>query len=741
MTRIAFRSARWTRIFALVCALVLVPVGQASVSGAVGPPVASDLFGRSVSAGWGAADLGGAYTYDGDAAAFGVNGTTGTMSLPSAAANVAALLRGVSLRDVDVRFRVSAGRPAGGALFMYVMVRQGTGSEYRPKVLFNPDGTVSAHAGLIINGAESSLGRPVVVPGVTQAPGAFLWVRTRVTGASPTTVHVKVWPQGVIEPAAWQFTATDSSAAVQDAGSVGFRVYLNSTVTNAPVNVAFDDVMVASLDGGPRPSVTVAADTFERANAGSWGVSTTGGIYSYDGRLSDYSVAGGRGQVRLPSAGHTRSTFLLSSWAKDVDMSFAVSPDKLAAGDSFFAYGTLRRATDGSAYRLRLRFASGGGVFAQGVRFTPKGGVAALGAEVRVSGLPYGPNSIIRAHVRAVGSNPTTLQIRAWPDGQPEPASWAFTATDATANLQSAGALGLVGYLAPGATNAPLIIRFDDLLVTTTDPVGRLAGATFVGAGDIAVCNGDNDEATATLLDMIDGTVFTVGDNVYPDATALEFANCYEPTWGRHKARTYPAVGNHEYHAAPDAGPYFDYFGAVAGQRGKGWYAYDVGTWRVYVLNSNCDDVACTVGSAQEQWLRADLAANPRPCSLAIWHAPRFSSGSDHGSSASVQAFWQDLFNAGAELVLSGHSHHYERFAPMNGAGAVDNDNGLRQFVIGTGGAGMVSGFPTVAPNSQVRQAWSPGVLKLTLGTNAFEWEFIPIAGETFSDRGSGNCH
>jgi hypothetical protein len=230
--------------------------------------------------------------------------------------------------------------------------------------------------------------------------------------------------------------------------------------------------------------------------------------------------------------------------------------------------------------------------------------------------------------------------------------------------------------------------------------------------------------------------VFTTGDNVYENGSASEYNNCYHPSWGRHRWRTTPSAGNHEYATAGAAG-YFGYFGAAAGNPSTGYYSYNLGDWHIIVLNSN---IARGAGSAQEQWLRADLAANPAQCTLAIWHHPRFSSGAAHGSDTSVAALWNALYQAGAEIVLNGHEHTYERFGPQTPAAAADPVNGIRQFIVGTGGKSHY-GFATVQPNSQVRNGTTYGVLKLTLSAGSYTWQFIPIAGQTFTDSGSGTCH
>ena len=253
--------------------------------------------------------------------------------------------------------------------------------------------------------------------------------------------------------------------------------------------------------------------------------------------------------------------------------------------------------------------------------------------------------------------------------------------------------------------------------------------ATLVGAGDIATCGRSGDEATAALLDHIAGTVFTAGDNAYSDGTAAEFADCFGPSWGRHKARMFPAPGNHDYHVAGAPG-YFGYFGDRAGGPG-GYYAYDLGGWRIYSLNSEI------IGDAQVRWLIGDLAANPRACVAAYWHHPLFSSGR-HGNDDAVRPFWDALHAAGAELVINGHDHDYERFAPQTPSGQA-SPTGIREFVVGTGGAGLRP-FEGARPNSEVRDSSANGVLKLTLSSAGYRWDFIP-AGGSFVDSGTGSCH
>ncbi len=265
--------------------------------------------------------------------------------------------------------------------------------------------------------------------------------------------------------------------------------------------------------------------------------------------------------------------------------------------------------------------------------------------------------------------------------------------------------------------------------VTKTGP----GPETLVGAGDIADCSLEEDEATAKLLDRIPGTVFTAGDNAYPNGTPANFADCYGPTWGRHRERTRPSPGNHDHRMSGAAG-YFGYFGGAAPYY---YYSYDLGAWHIVSLDS---EIEAAAGSPQEQWLRADLAATTRRCTLAYWHRPRFSSSSGHGGNPGMQPLWQALYEAHAEIVLAGHNHDYERFAPQTPAGAADPTNGIREFVVGTGGAERY-GFAGPLPNSEVRDSATFGVLKLVLSPGSYSWQFIPVAGAAFTDSGSGSCH
>jgi acid phosphatase type 7 len=277
-------------------------------------------------------------------------------------------------------------------------------------------------------------------------------------------------------------------------------------------------------------------------------------------------------------------------------------------------------------------------------------------------------------------------------------------------------------------------------VLTAVPGVGQTATVTLVGAGDIASCDYTADSATARLLGRIPGTVFTLGDNAYPNGTRAQFANCYDPTWGKYKKRTKPTTGNHDY-LTTGARPYFDYFGARAGRPSQGYYSYKRGSWHIMALNSNCGKVGgCGWHSPQGRWLRNDLAKHPARCTLAYFHHPLYASGTG-SDTPEVKPLWQILYNRGADVILSGHAHRYERFRPINPDGDPDSANGIRQFIAGTGGAPGAGQSGPDDPNMQRKKLGTPGVLKLNLGAGSYSWKFVHIAGETFTDQGSDQCH
>jgi hypothetical protein len=267
---------------------------------------------------------------------------------------------------------------------------------------------------------------------------------------------------------------------------------------------------------------------------------------------------------------------------------------------------------------------------------------------------------------------------------------------------------------------------------------------TLLAAGDIAGCDTDGDTATALILAQRAGTIATLGDNAYESpGVDNPFTACFDPSWGPFKPRIMPTPGNHEYMQSAGATQYFSYFGTAAGAPGAGFYSYDVGDWHVIALNTNgnCAQISCAAGSPQETWLRADLAAHASAkCTLAYFHHPRFSTYL--GPNSNITPLWQALYDGGADLVLNGHAHNYERFAAQDPAASLDPTTGITQIIAGTGGRShQLLGAQPVAANSLVRDDQTFGILDLTLEPGGWSWRFLPAAGATFTDSGSADCH
>jgi hypothetical protein len=305
------------------------------------------------------------------------------------------------------------------------------------------------------------------------------------------------------------------------------------------------------------------------------------------------------------------------------------------------------------------------------------------------------------------------------------------------------------GGVAPSPTPDPTPDPAPAPAPSGSDPVIAAAGDIACDPSDPGYNGGNGtsgrcqQKATSNLLTGITGVV-TLGDEQYDDATLSKFQTVYNATWGRANQLNRPAVGNHEY-LTPKAAGYFDYFNGVgksdgpAGPRDKGYYSYNLGTWHIVALNSNCSQVSCSSGSAQDQWLRADLSKNPTKCTLAFFHHPRWSSGLA-GSNSNMGTLVTDLYNANADVILAGHDHLYERFGPQNPSAGADSARGIREFVVGTGGKSLVD-FDQIKANSQVRNNTTFGVLRLGLHSSSYDWKFQPIAGQSFTDSGSTSCH
>ena len=322
------------------------------------------------------------------------------------------------------------------------------------------------------------------------------------------------------------------------------------------------------------------------------------------------------------------------------------------------------------------------------------------------------------------------------PDGDALTFAWTFGDGGTSAEMKPSHTYSDVG-------NYNVSLTVTDSKGLASNPSATTAAITqpaavLVGAGNIATCGGSNDQATASLIGALpSATVFTLGDNVFPDGSLQRYNDCYAPAWGQFLSRTRAVLGNHDYQDDGAAGS-FDYFGDKAGPRGLGYYSYDLGAWHIIVLN---DRGTSTIDQEQMAWLASDLSSSNKQCTIAMWHVPLFLSSNTAGwtTNPDKKPVWDLLYNAGVELVLNGQQHNYERFAPMKPDGSVDTERGIREFSVGTGGE-SIDNFSVIHPNSEVRGSVF-GVLKLTLKRNGYDWQFLPVAGQSFSDSGSGSCH
>ena len=581
---------------------------------------------------------------------------------------------------------------------------------------------------------------------------------------------------GLLAAATTPALAADPAAvAAASDGSGAGRV---SITINRPASTVTDQVMVASIVasdddpafGAPAGWSLVRQDTMkdilrqavyvkvardnEPANY-TWTVSSArrlaGGITTFSGVDPAHPVDAVNGStgngtaVPAPAVTTTVANTVL------VDIAAVASDGTLSAPAG------MTEAWEAAAPGASTRKNTKGAVASMSHALQPAiGATGSRTGTVSVAGRSIGVLLALRP-LPAPDSDPPNTTIASGPSGTTTNsfATFTFSATETSTFLcQLDGSAGAEPCTSP-KTYVNLAAGSHAFAVWATDTAGNAdptpASRTWsrspdsgdpvlVGAGDIAYCGNDNDEATAQLIDNTPGTVITMGDNVYDSGSATEYANCYNPTWGRFKSRTTPVPGNHEYVTASATG-YFNYFGAAAGNPGEGYYDYALGAWHVIVLNSNCSAVGgCGAGSPEEVWLRSVLAQSTAQCTVAVWHHPRFSSGTTHGSSTAVAPFWQALYDYGADVVLNGHEHLYERFGMQAPGGTADAVYGLREFTVGTGGRSSYGYSTTPLPNSDVRGR-PYGVLKLILHDDSYTWEFTPVADQTFTDMGTSACH
>jgi chitodextrinase len=505
----------------------------------------------------------------------------------------------------------------------------------------------------------------------------------------------------------------------------GYGVYRNGTLIATTLGTSYT---VAALSCGT--SYTFSVDAYDAAG-------------NRSGQVSLSAATSVCGDTVAPSA--PTGLKATAATATSVSISWSAASDNVGvAGYGVYRGGTLVASTAGTNYTLGGLTC--GSSYSIGVDAYDAAGNRSQPASLTVATSPCDTSAPTTPTLPTVsGTTQTSITLNwgasldnvavagydVFRDGTKVGSVTTTSYTYTTLNCGTGYTLGVEAYDAAGNRSTRATLNASTSSCPTPPPPSS-SDPVIAAAGDI--CSSPTDcGPTATLLDQIAPTrVLTLGDNAYPDGTASDYSSYYDPNWGRQKAKTSPAPGNHDYHTANGAG-YFAYFGP---QAPAPYYSFDLGSWHLISLNGEIDH---SNGSSQETWLKNDLAAHPAQCTLAYWHEPRFSSGAEHGSDTSFAPFWNDLYNAGADIVLNGHDHEYERFAPQNPT-ATPDPKGIREFVVGTGGASHYT-FTTPIANSEVRDNTSYGVLKLTLHTTSYDWQFVPVAGATFTDTGTTTCH
>jgi hypothetical protein len=406
----------------------------------------------------------------------------------------------VSAQDIDVTFRVKTDKAdPTGFLFAYFAARRvKAGTMYLGRLDIAPTGGVLLQAAKSVSKNVTFLGSEQGVPGLNHVPGSYIWVHGQVTGINPTTIRMRAWADGQPEPATWHYTVTDSEPKLQKAGQVGLRTFVTTGASNLPIVFSFDDYLVTGAAASnptatptlippntptpeppptetPVPATAVptatpagpvsAADSYARNINDSWGNADVGGAYSYIGNTADFDVNGSAGTMRLGAPNVLRSANLMGVSIQDLEASFRFQTDKVAQGGGQMVYLLARRAANGNDYFLRVRMPPDGTLRIQAGKEV-NGAATLFGAEGLVTGVSQAANSFFRVRFQVTGANPTTLRMRVWPDGSAEPGFWQYSANDSDAALQGAGAVGFRGYVASTSTNTPLLLSFDDLVVT-----------------------------------------------------------------------------------------------------------------------------------------------------------------------------------------------------------------------------------------------------------------------------------
>ena len=523
------------------------------------------------------------------------------------------------------------------------------------------------------------------------------------------------------------------------------------------------DTHSASFDWGDGTSST--GTITESSGAGSTSAThtyATAGVYTVTLTLADNDGTTSTGTLALnvqagnnppiakaggPYAGVEGTAFSYSSTGSTDPDGNAITYDwDFGDGTAHSTLAAPRHAYgDNGVYAVMLTVTD-----SRGAASTPSQTTATITNALPVITLTSGPTSdfpfdhplAVSATFTDAGARDLHTAVIDWGDGSSTSPARLYDSTVTTTNKGWGTTGALHTYSAAGTYSVTITVNDKDgASATSTQTLNATpfgSAQVLLAAGDIALCTATGDRQTSLLLDKSAGWVQTLGDNAYPNGTDTDFANCYDPvdSWGKQKDRTHPAPGNHEYYGTPDAAGYFNYFGAAAGNRGEGYYSYNLGAWHIVVANA---EIPVTLNSPENNWLRNDLATNTLACTAIIVHEPLFSSDPT-GPSSRSRPIWDAAYQYHVTLMLSGHAHEYERFAPQDPAGNADPVNGIRQFVVGTGGDGNISRAGTIMPNSEVQYFATFGIIKLTLDVGSYAWQFIPTSG-TFTDTGSGSCH
>src|SRR5687768_5032678 len=605
------------------------------------------------------------------------------------------------------------------------------------------------------NAAILGVGKSVQLQAIPRDTSGNPLPEQPVTWSSSNTTIARVTNAGLVTAAATGIAfVVATSEGVSDTSLITATTVPVASVTLSPPTASVDVGQTVQLQAITRDAdgvtLTGRAVAWSSSNAGIARVSTSGLVTA---------VAAGSATITGTSEGQSGASTITVTMVPVASVTVTPATTSVDSSKTVQLTAVVRDANGGTLIGRTVTWTS----------LTP--GVATVSASGLVTGVKSGSANV---YALSEGKSDTATITVVTPPPPPPPAAVAsVTVTPASVSVETSRTVQLTAVLRDASGNTltgrPITWTSLNPSVATVSASGLVTGLTvgnasvyalsegksdtsaitvvappppppggsavFVGSGDIGDCGRSGKEETAKLLDAIAGTVYTTGDNAYPDGTDADFANCYDASWGRHKARTMPSPGNHDYHTSGASG-YYKYYGANAGPAGRGYYSFDLGEWHIISLNSN---ISMSSTSAQVTWLKADLAANPKKCTLAYWHHPRFSSG-DHGNNSSTQPLYQALYDADADVILTGHDHSYERFAPQTATGVADPVRGIRQFVIGTGGRSFY-GFGTIKPNSEVRNTGTWGVVKFTLYADRYDWEFVPVAGKTFTDTGTGMCH